>query len=82
MEQEIIAKLNIIFKQQFKNLRENIILTRLTSASDIKGWDSLANIMLVVEIERQFEIKFKLAEISNLKNIGDMIDLIEIKVDQ
>lgn len=82
MEQEIIAKLNIIFKQQFKNLRENIVLTRLTSASDIKGWDSLANIMLVVEIERQFEIKFKLAEISNLKNIGDMIDLIEIKVGQ
>lgn len=82
MEQEITEKLNMIFNQQFRNLRENIILTRQTSASDIRGWDSLANIMLVVEIERQFGIKFKLAEISNLKNVGDMVDLIEIKIGQ
>ena len=39
--------------------------------------DSLNDIMLVVETEKTFQLKFLSSEISNWENIGDMITAIE-----
>lgn len=59
---------------------DNLVLEDETSASDIEEWDSLAHINLVVAIEREYNIKFALGELQDLKNIKDMIKLIEKKV--
>lgn len=59
---------------------DDLILEDETSANDIEEWDSLAHINLVVAIERQYNIKFALGELQNLKNIKDMIHLIEKKL--
>lgn len=59
---------------------EDLVLEDETSASDIEEWDSLAHINLVVAIEREYKIKFALGELQDLKNIKDMITLIEKKV--
>ena len=45
----------------------------------MEGWDSLAHISLIALVEREFRVKFALGELEELKNIGDMIDLIERK---
>jgi acyl carrier protein len=31
---------------------------------------------MIAEVEKHFEIKFKLKELIGMKNVGDMIDLI------
>jgi acyl carrier protein len=49
------------------------------SAKDIDEWDSLSHIRLVVSIERSFHLKFSAAEIGELKNVGEFVDLIEMK---
>lgn len=60
--------------------KESVILTREMTAQDIDGWDSLSHISIVVAIENEFGIKFKLVELKKLKNIGDFIDLIYSKL--
>ena len=51
-----------------------------SNASDIDQWDSLAHINLVLEIEKQFRIKFSLGELQNLKNVKGLVDLVESKI--
>jgi acyl carrier protein len=51
-------------------------LTAESNASNVEGWDSLAHINLVVAIEKRYKIKFALAELRNLNNVGEMVDLI------
>ena len=72
---EIMAKLNEIFCDVFDD--EDIVLTNETTADDIEDWDSLEQINLLVAIEKQFNIKFQLADVAYLENVGSMVDLIE-----
>jgi acyl carrier protein len=53
---------------------------RPTSAKDVEGWDSLSHINLVVALEKEFGLKFTLAELKPLKNVGEMEDLIRRKL--
>jgi acyl carrier protein len=54
------------------------------TAADIDGWDSLAHINLIIAIEREFKIKFAMAQISKMKdpgqNVGSMKKLLEQKL--
>jgi len=59
---------------------EDLVLENTTSASDIEEWDSLAHINLIVAIEKEYNIRFALGELQDLKNIADMINLIEKKL--
>ena len=47
------------------------------TAQDVEGWDSLAQMELVITAEKEFHIKFTTKEISELKNVGEFIDMIE-----
>ena len=69
--------LNGIFQQVFDD--ETLAVTRATTAQDIEEWDSLSHINLVVAVELHFGIKFGLAEIRRLRNVGEMVDLITSK---
>ena len=44
---------------------------------DFEEWDSLMHVTLVVNVEREFGLRFKSADVSALKSVGDLIDLIE-----
>ena len=57
----------------------NLSLTPATTADDVEGWDSMSNITFVVEVERRFGIKFNTAEIEEMRNVGDMLDIIAAK---
>lgn len=78
MEKEAITdKLKYVFQ---KVLEENeITLTREMTAQDVEKWDSLRHVQLISEVETAFGIKFKLREIMSMNNVGDLIDLIDIK---
>jgi acyl carrier protein len=59
---------------------DTINLTRETTAKDVEDWDSLAHISIIVAVEKEFKAKFDLYDIKRLKNVGDMIDLINTKI--
>lgn len=77
-EPAIYAKLTQIFQALLEN--DEIALTKDTTADDVPGWDSMNHVFLVVEIERQFHIKFQTAEMEELKNVGELVELIGAKL--
>ncbi|WP_240504336.1 acyl carrier protein [Tsuneonella mangrovi] len=50
------------------------------SAADIEEWDSLSNIRFMVAVETAFAIRFTNSQIEGLRNIGEMVDLVQTKL--
>ena len=49
------------------------------TAQEVKGWDSISHIDLVLALERKFKIKLTTGEVSKLKNVGDLVTLVRKK---
>ncbi len=73
-EQQIMQALTEIFREVFDD--ERIVISRNTTADDIEDWDSLEHINLIAAVENEFKIRFKMKEVSTMKNVGEMIDII------
>jgi acyl carrier protein len=74
MKSKILAQITVLFQKYFNNKKIKIKLS--TSAKNIKEWDSLAQVGLIILIEKKYNIKFSVNEVNNLSNIGEMIELI------
>lgn len=48
-------------------------------AEDVDSWDSLANVRLFVALEQGLGVRFSSAEMSGLKNVGELATLIDKK---
>jgi acyl carrier protein len=74
--------INSILEKIFQDIFNNnsLLISKNTSAKDIDGWDSLTHIRLIVSIEKKFNIKFSALEIYDLKNVGEMQELIKKKL--
>ncbi len=72
---EIYSKLTPIFRDVFDD--DDIQLRPDMTADDVADWDSMSHIRLVLTIERQFHKKFPASRVSQLKNVGDLVSLIE-----
>ena len=73
-----LEELTPVFRQVFDD--DSILLTRNSTADDIDDWDSLTHMNLVIAVELRFKVKFALGELQTLKNVGDMLDLIDKKI--
>lgn len=71
---EIYQRLNEVFQDVFDD--GDIIVSDDTTADDIEDWDSLEHINLIVAIEKEFNMKFNMGEVSEMKNVGEMVDII------
>ena len=69
-QREVFDRLNRVFREVFDD--ETIRVTPKTTADDIDDWDSLEHITLISAVEREFRMKFKMGEISSMKNVGEM----------
>lgn len=73
--EKINEKLNELFREIFDD--ETITVKDETVAGDIDGWDSLMHITLIGSVEDEFDVQFDMKDVVALKNVGQMIDLIE-----
>ncbi len=72
--EEVFIKLNEIFQEVFDD--EDIEVFEETTSEDIEDWDSLEHINLVAAIEQEFDMKFTMAQVVGMKNVGEMVDII------
>jgi acyl carrier protein len=72
---EILEKVTEICKDVFDN--QDLILTEETCAADVKEWDSLTHLIVISDIEDEFEMSFTLLEVTASKNLGELITAIE-----
>lgn len=75
---EIVNKITPVFRTVLKD--DTIVLSDEMSSSDFEKWDSLSQMLLASEIEKLFSIKFKIREVSSFKTVGDLIGIIESKL--
>ena len=76
--EEIFEKLTEVFRDVFGD--ESITINDGTTAADVKGWDSLMHITLISEVESSFGIRFRMKDVIGMKNVGEMVDIIEENV--
>jgi acyl carrier protein len=77
MSQKIIDSITPIFREVFDD--PSLIVTKELSANDVKNWDSLNHIILIVELETLTGLSFSTDELVNLKNVGDFVQLLAEK---
>lgn len=56
--------------------REDLQVSRKTTANDVDGWDSFRMVEILMAVEDRFGVKLRSKEIDRLKNVGDLVDLI------
>jgi len=76
--QEIKEKMNTIFCDVFDD--ESIKIFNGMTAEDIEEWDSLNHITLIINIEKEFDLKLNLGEVEKLEDIGGMVELLFEKI--
>lgn len=76
--EEIFATVQDIFRDVFDD--EELVIVDSTNSDDIEDWDSLEHISLIVSMEKAFDMKFDIKEVNTLKDVGEMIDLIQRKM--
>lgn len=76
-KEEIKVNILPIFRKVFKD--EQLIISESTTANDVERWDSLSHMTLISAIEEEFKIKFKLKDLVAMKNVGDLVNILEQK---
>lgn len=77
---EILQKITAIMREVLE--LPDLVVTSETSAADVDEWDSMTHIQLIGAIESHYKVRFALGELQALKNVGDMIGLIEKKLNK
>lgn len=79
MEDSITARLTQVFRDVFHD--DALVLSRSLTAGQVKGWDSLGHLNLMLSVQRAFRIRLTASEVSQLADVGELIDLIRAKQD-
>ena len=72
---EIIERLDDVFRDVFDD--DTLEVDENTTADDIEDWDSIEHITLIGAVENEFKMRFKMGEFSGMKDVGEMIGIIE-----
>jgi len=75
---EVLVELTDLFREVFE--RPDLTLTRESTAESVPGWDSVTHINIIVGAEMRFGVKFKAAELDEMKDVGELVDLIAKKM--
>ena len=78
--QEVFDEVQKIFQAVFDD--DELMISDSTNSDDIEDWDSLEHINLIIAMEKRFQRKFDIKEVGKLKDVGEMIDLIERKLNE
>lgn len=70
----VLAELQPIFQEALD--QPDLTVTRKSNALNTPKWDSLAHIELIEMVESHFKVRFGLSELQDLKEVGDLVDLI------
>ena len=76
--EQMQSTLTEVFQDVFND--DTLVLRPDLSAENVEGWDSLTHIRLLVTIERTFKIKFTVTEVGELKNVGELMNLVQAKL--
>jgi acyl carrier protein len=74
---EIEARLTKTFHKVFGD--NKLVINPAMTAADVRGWDSLTHVRLLLTVEREFKINITASEAGKLQTVGDLMQLIQSK---
>jgi acyl carrier protein len=74
---EVLDRLQPIFRDVLDD--DSLVITPSSNATNTPNWDSLSHVNLIVSVQSEFKVKFALGELEDLKNVGDLVALIQKK---
>jgi len=72
-----ISRLTAIMRNIFED--DSLIVTNDTTVKDVEKWTSMTNVIFIAEVEKEFGFKFHFKDVMGLKNIGDLITVVDKK---
>ena len=70
--EELKNEIQVIAREIFA--KPELVITDMTSATDVDTWTSLSFMQFLAAIEEKFGFRFKMMELLQLRNIGAVID--------
>ncbi len=70
MKKEIVDRLYKVFRNVFEISNDSLNMD--TNQKSFNKWDSLNHILLIVELESEFGIKFNSGELAELNNMSSL----------
>ena len=70
----VYERLNRLFRDVLDD--DNLVLRQETTAKDVEGWDSMANVQLMQGVEREFGVHLSAGQMQALQNVGDLVSAI------
>jgi acyl carrier protein len=74
---DIYAELTSIFREVFDD--DSLILQPQLTAADVKGWDSLKQIDILIAVQERFGLKVSSRDLDGLACVGDLVNVIQRK---
>ncbi|MBR6419211.1 MAG: acyl carrier protein [Oscillospiraceae bacterium] len=71
---EALEALTPVFREVFDD--DSIEIDEETTAADIDEWDSVEHFNLISEIESRFKMRFSMREVSGMKNVGELAEIV------
>ena len=79
-QQKMLDQLQQIFREVMDKC--DLRITAETRQAQLLEWDSLAQVSLIMAIEKEFDVYFTAKEASGLVSVRAIVDLIEAKTSQ
>ena len=76
-QHEVLDSVQGVLRGVFGNA--GIEINEQTTADQVNEWTSLNHIKLIVALEEYFKVSFELGEVEEMRNIGELISLIQEK---
>ena len=77
---QIVSQAQVIFREVLDS--PALVLTDELTATKVEGWDSLNHVTLVMTLEEQFRVKFTTREVMGWRNVGQMLDCLQAKLNK
>lgn len=77
---KVLAELQAIFQEALEE--PDLSVTRESNAMNTPNWDSLSHISIIEMVSHHFKVKFALAELQDLKDVGDLVNLVVVKANR
>jgi acyl carrier protein len=71
---EITKKLTLIFRDVFND--SSLEINEEMTVNDVDDWNSLTHMLMILDVEEAFGIKFKLKDLNIIRKVGDIVDII------
>ncbi len=72
---DTFPRLVALFRRVFED--DALVISAATTAADLRAWDSVMHITLLMECEDAFGIEFPPGDVAGLKNVGALVAVID-----